>query len=224
MTARNRRKNSTRLLFPAPFPPMMTSGKLEVFLRSNGLESPITCLESRYGRTFEIDIVQLPDIKIDRRESPIDDFRTAWRFKVHLQQQPKTKVVSILIVEDNRAACKLIGRMVALKFPDAVVYSADNGATGVELFVKHAPNVVLTDISMPEMNGFEMANEIQSLKPDTKIIVFTAHSEGDFLPQFKGIGVDTYLSKPLALGELMTAIEECTVSSSSSWNMQNREC
>lgn len=121
---------------------------------------------------------------------------------MRLQQQPKAKV-SILIVEDNRGASKLIGRMVALNFPDAVVYSADNGATGVELFIKHAPDVVLTDISMPEMNGFEMANVIQSIKADTKFIVFTAHCEGDFLPQFKGIGVNEYLLKPLNLDELI---------------------
>ena len=126
---------------------------------------------------------------------------------MHLQQQPKAKV-SILIVEDNRGASKLIGRMVALNFPDAVVYSADNGATGVELFIKHAPDVVLTDISMPEMNGFEMANVIQSIKADTKFIVFTAHCEGDFLPQFKGIGVNEYLLKPLNLDELIMSINK----------------
>ena len=142
---------------------------------------------------------------------------------MHLQQQPKTKV-SILIVEDNRAANKIIGRMVAKEFPDAIVYSADNGATGVELFIEHAPDVVLTDISMPEMNGFDMVNEIQSLKADTKFIVFTAHDEGDFLPQFKGIGVNTYLLKPLDLGELMVAIKECTVSSSSSCGMPDHAC
>ena len=97
--------------------------------------------------------------------------------------------------------------MVTLNFPDAVVYSADNGATGVELFIKHAPDLVLTDISMPGMNGFEMTNKIQSIQADTKFIVFTAHSEGDFLPQFKAIGVDTYLPKPLALDELIMAID-----------------
>ena len=126
---------------------------------------------------------------------------------MHLQQQPKTKV-SILIVEDNRAANKIIGRMVAKEFPDAIVYSADNGATGVELFIEHAPDVVLTDISMPEMNGFEMANVIQSIKADTKFIVFTAHCEGDFLPQFKGIGVNEYLLKPLNLDELIMSINK----------------
>jgi YesN/AraC family two-component response regulator len=155
-----------------------------------------------------MDIVEIQDINTHRHESRIDDSKTARRFKVRLQQ-PATTTVSILIVEDNRTANKLIGRMVALNFPDAVVYSADNGATGVEIFIKHAPDIVLTDISMPEMNGLEMAIEIQSIKADAKFIVFTAHSEGDFLPQFKEIGVDTYLSKPLALDELMMAIDGC---------------
>jgi diguanylate cyclase len=127
---------------------------------------------------------------------------------VGLQQQPKT-AASILIVEDNRAASRLIGRMVALNFPDAVIYSADNGATGIELFVKHDPDIVLTDISMPEMDGFTMVSKIQSIRADTKFIVFTAHCEGEFLPQFKAIGVDTYLLKPLSLDELVMAIDGC---------------
>lgn len=139
-------------------------------------------------------------------------------------QQPTSTAYSILIVEDNRGASKLIGRMVTLNFPDAVVYSADNGTTGVELFIKHAPDVVLTDISMPGMNGFEMANEIQSVQADAKFIVFTAHDEGDFLPQFKGIGVNTYLLKPLDLDELMKAIEEHIVSSSGSCGIPDHEC
>jgi len=153
--------------------------------------------------------VQLQGINTHRQGSTKRQLENGMEGDVGLQQQSNANV-SILIVEDNRAASKLIGRMVALNFPDAVVYSADNGLTGVELFIKHDPDIVLTDISMPEMNGFAMVNEIQSIRPDTKFIVFTAHSEGEFLPRFKAIGVDKYLLKPLSLDELMMAIDGCT--------------
>ena len=117
--------------------------------------------------------------------------------------------ISILIVEDSRGANKIIGRMVSMQFPNAVVYSADNGITGLELFKKHEPEVVLTDINMPEMDGFQMAVEIRSIKIDTKFIVFTAYNDGDLLKQFNEIGVHTYLLKPYDLDELMMAIENC---------------
>ena len=128
-------------------------------------------------------------------------------------QQPKTSF-SILIVEDHRAASNIIVRMVAMQFPDAVVLSAYNGMVGMELFKEHTPDIVVTDIDMPEMDGLQMATEIRSINPDTKLIVFTGCGEGDFLKNFNGIGVDTYLLKPFDLDELLTAIEKCTCQAS----------
>ena len=122
--------------------------------------------------------------------------------------QPKT-TVSILIVEDNRSASQIIARMVAMNFPDAVIYSADNGKTGVELYKTHTPDIVITDIQMPKMDGIEMAIEIKLIKPDFKFIVFTAHGDGNLVEQFNDIGVHTYLLKPLDLNELMGAVGKC---------------
>ena len=121
---------------------------------------------------------------------------------------PKT-AFSVLIVEDNLSACNIICRTVSMRFPFAVIYSADNGITGLELFKKHTPDIVVTDISMPEMNGLEMAAEIQSLTSDTSFIVFTGHSEGDYLKNFNEIGIYHYLLKPLDLAELISTINEC---------------
>lgn len=123
-------------------------------------------------------------------------------------QQTNTPA-SILIVEDNPAAKKIISRMVTMQFPDAAVYLAGDGVIGVELFKKHTPDIVITDINMPGMDGVQMANEIKSLKPDTKFIVFTAYKEEQFLEQFSRIGARTYLMKPFDLEELMVAIGKC---------------
>ena len=127
---------------------------------------------------------------------------------MHLLQQPK-KTVTILIAEDNRSASQIISRMVAMEFPEAVVYSADNGQIGVNLFKKYTPDIVITDIQMPDMDGIEMAIEIKSIKPDLKFIVFTAYSDGEFVEQFNDIGVHAYLLKPLDLNELMAVVGKC---------------
>ena len=116
---------------------------------------------------------------------------------------------SILIVEDDPAACEIAARMIAMQFPEALVHSARDGAAGLELFKRHAPQIVVTDISMPVINGIEMAREIKSLQASTRLIVLTAYNDRNFLEQFREIGFRGYLMKPIDLELLMTAIEEC---------------
>lgn len=60
---------------------------------------------------------------------------------------------SILIVEDDKGASEVVGRIIAKRYPDASVFVAGDGKLGIKLFKKHLPDVVLTDINMPEMNG-----------------------------------------------------------------------
>lgn len=116
---------------------------------------------------------------------------------------------SILVAEDDPAAREISARMIAMQFPEAAVYSARDGAAGLELFKKHAPQIVVTDISMPVKNGIEMAKEIKSLQARTRFIVLTAHSDRSFLDEFGKIGFRAYLMKPIDLDLLMRAIEEC---------------
>ena len=80
---------------------------------------------------------------------------------------------------------------------------------GEELFKKHTPEIVITDISMPLKNGIEMVREIKSIKSDTKFIVLTAHKDKINSAQFTEIGSHIYLFKPIELDSLIIAIEKC---------------
>ena len=53
--------------------------------------------------------------------------------------------------------CGMLCTVIRRKFPDAAIYLAENGRIGVELFKKHTPDIVITDINMPVMDGIEMA-------------------------------------------------------------------
>ncbi len=119
--------------------------------------------------------------------------------------------ISMLIVEDDQVAGDLIARMLAMVFPDAAIYRAADGVSGKELFKEHLPPIVITDVSMPRKDGIEMAREMKSLRPETKIIVLTAYSDAAFLEQFKEIGFHAYLYKPLDLEKLLAALEGCLV-------------
>lgn len=121
----------------------------------------------------------------------------------------RSKKICMLIVEDDRAASDLIRRMIAMQFPELVIYEAEDGVVGEELFHRHAPDIVITDVAMPYKDGIEMAIAIKSSRPGTRLIITSAYNDLFFLEKFKEIGIHCYLLKPLDLSELMTALQEC---------------
>jgi YesN/AraC family two-component response regulator len=116
---------------------------------------------------------------------------------------------SLLIVEDDKAASDVISKMVALKFPKCTVHTAGNGIQGIELFKEWSPDLVLTDINMPVMEGLEMIREISLINANASFIVLTAYFDKITFENFKDLSVCAYLIKPLDLNELLSAIEEC---------------
>jgi len=117
--------------------------------------------------------------------------------------------VSILLAEDEEAILKLLVTILARKFPDAVLYTAVNGRTGLELFKAHLPDIVITDIKMPEMGGVQMVDKIRAIKPDTKFIILTGDPGKSFDSGEKEFEFDHYIMKPVLFGVLFAAIEQC---------------
>jgi YesN/AraC family two-component response regulator len=120
-------------------------------------------------------------------------------------------LISILYVEDDKATLELLTAILADKYPDVALRNAGNGRTGFEIFKKYLPDIVITDINMPELNGVQMTNKIRAIKPDTKFIVLTSdngmatmeHAVG------KGFEIDHYIMKPVDFRVLFAAIESC---------------
>jgi len=117
--------------------------------------------------------------------------------------------LSLLIVEDDNTARDIIVRMSAKEFPDCSIHTAENGVKGVSLYRELAPDIVITDVKMPVMDGIEMARSIRSLNPEAQFIVVTAFSDKNSFETFKDIGVCAYLLKPIDFNELFAAIGLC---------------
>jgi YesN/AraC family two-component response regulator len=116
---------------------------------------------------------------------------------------------SLLLVEDDDTARTVVARIVASKFPECTIYTAENGKIGLELFKKHTPDLVVTDINMPEMDGVEMARHIKAINPDAAYIVLSANGDDMSVDKFKKIGFCAYLVKPLEFKVLFDAIASC---------------
>jgi len=119
------------------------------------------------------------------------------------------RVPSLLIVEDDRVVCEMLATVIQRKFCDATIYRAENGQIGVDLFKEHRPEIVITDINMPVMDGIEMAAAIKELQDDAHFIVMTAYSDQAYFEKFSAIGFCAYLLKPIMLPTLFSAIEKC---------------
>jgi len=114
----------------------------------------------------------------------------------------------ILFVEDDPITRGMINKVICAKFQGVVMLEAENGKVGLEMFNRYKPKIVMTDIAMPILDGLEMAAEIKTLCPDTRIAVLSAF---DYEPQYNQkaneIGVDFFLHKPIKFTQLFSALE-----------------
>ncbi len=88
-----------------------------------------------------------------------------------------------------------------------VVGEAPNGAAGLEMAQELRPDLVISDIRMPKMDGIEMAGKLLEKYPATKVIFLTAYSEFEYARAAVRIGVSDYLLKPFKDGELEGSIQ-----------------
>jgi len=116
------------------------------------------------------------------------------------------KDISILYVEDEPDVRD--GYAKALSRICENVILASNGEEGVSLYKKFKPDIVISDIKMPVMNGLEMIKRIKEINPDTKTILTTAHSESKYMMEAISFHVDGYLLKPVDKNSMIALIEK----------------
>ncbi|HPI21410.1 MAG TPA: ATP-binding protein, partial [Candidatus Kapabacteria bacterium] len=87
------------------------------------------------------------------------------------------------------------------------VLTADDGEQGLEIYIQHQPDIIITDIAMPYLNGIEMSRKIKSINPKAQIILTTAFSDSQFLIQSIEIGVNYYLLKPIQKKQLIDTVK-----------------
>lgn len=113
----------------------------------------------------------------------------------------------ILIVDDDPILRKVLQN--SLEQKGYQVISVDSGQSALRQFNQDVPDIIVSDVSMPEMDGFEFCRQLRS-QPSGKLIPFiflSAKNELDDRIQGHTIGADSYLSKPFEMKELLANIE-----------------
>ncbi len=119
---------------------------------------------------------------------------------------PETDRIKVLYVEDDTGVKEATLHLLKEFF--SKVKTASDGLEGLNLYKKEKPDLIITDIDMPHMSGLEMISRIRERDSDTAIVVFTAHSETEFLIESIKLGVDGYVLKPIDLKQFIQTIKK----------------
>ncbi|MEA1955758.1 MAG: diguanylate cyclase [Campylobacterota bacterium] len=131
------------------------------------------------------------------------------------------KEIKILYVEDEQGIRENTKR--PLKYLCDELLVACNGQEGLELYQQHFPDIVVSDIKMPKMNGIEMCKEIKKINENQHIVFTTAHSESDYFMDAIEMQVDGYILKPIDYDLLEKKIEKIIQEISIKHKVQQQE-
>ncbi len=114
------------------------------------------------------------------------------------------KGLRVLYVEDDDDVRMLLA--IFLRRRVASVVLAEDGVAGLEAFERERPDLVVTDIQMPRMDGLAMSEQLRRLEPAIPIVITTAFEQPSYLLRAIDLGVDKYVTKPVDSDRMQTAL------------------
>jgi CheY-like chemotaxis protein len=114
----------------------------------------------------------------------------------------------VLIVDDDPAARKLARDTLRLSGEEWDIWEADDGRSALNLIRAVKPDVVLLDITMPEVGGLPLCSEIKSdpVMRSTEIVIVSARTESSFIAASMAAGASDYLTKPFQPADLLRRV------------------
>ena len=115
-------------------------------------------------------------------------------------------MTKVLVIEDERYLLEDITEL--LQYTDFEVQGANSGSQGLEVASAYAPDLIICDIMMPDLDGYQVLEQIRNnpQMADTPFIFLTAKADRDSMRYGMDMGADDYLTKPFTSAELLTAI------------------
>jgi len=114
--------------------------------------------------------------------------------------------VRILVVDDFEMFRKLVVELLEKRPELQVVGEASDGLEALQKAVEFRPDLILLDIGLPNLNGIEVARQLRSLVPESKIIFLTQESSADVMQEAFSVGARGYVTKHKLLDDLFAAV------------------
>lgn len=125
-----------------------------------------------------------------------------------LQEKVKRlKKYKLLFVDDEETILSILSKI--FKNLDAKFFIAKDGDEAIDILKNNSDiDFLITDINMPNVNGFELIRQTQEKYKNVKILILSAHSEIAYMKKANSLNVKNYLTKPLEITQLINAIVE----------------
>jgi len=114
--------------------------------------------------------------------------------------------ISLLYVEDEKILRSVYERVLFPRVERLIM--ADHGEDGYQKYVENLPDLVITDIKMPVMNGLDMIRKIRKFNPNARVIIMSAYGESHYFMRAIENGVKSFLLKPVDNDKLLAVISE----------------
>lgn len=114
--------------------------------------------------------------------------------------------ITVLLVEDHHVVRKGISYLLSLEEDIDIVGEAEDGNEGIKMAKELCPDVVIMDITMPNLNGIDAIKKISKSMPETKVMIMTMHTREQYIRQALRDGASGYLLKETTQDELVDAI------------------
>jgi two-component system, NarL family, nitrate/nitrite response regulator NarL len=124
--------------------------------------------------------------------------------------KPKQKPLRVLIADDHRLFAEALEAILTTDERIEVVGQASDGEQAVELARKLDPDLVLMDVSMPVLDGFEATREIRSAGDDVRVLMLTGSNSRADVDRSRAAGASGYVTKDRIASELVATIVEVT--------------
>ena len=113
---------------------------------------------------------------------------------------------SILFVDDENEIRENYVAYLKTKF--STVYEARNGSSGYDVYLKHKPDIIVSDIKMPTMNGIDFIKKVRENDHSTRVVLMTSYMSVDYLKASIELKLTKFLYKPIARDTFKSAIDE----------------
>jgi two-component system, OmpR family, response regulator MprA len=123
------------------------------------------------------------------------------------QAQGKGEIIvrsAILVIDDDEKITSMLRRGLAFEGYD--VYTAQNGAEGLSMMMSADPDLIILDVMMPKVDGFEVCRRLREGGSTVPVLMLTAKDEVENRVKGLDLGADDYLVKPFALEELLARV------------------
>ncbi|GBD11611.1 Transcriptional regulatory protein KdpE [bacterium HR23] len=114
--------------------------------------------------------------------------------------------MKVLVIDDSPEIAEVVSLCFELRWPDTVVLSAPDGPTGLRLLREESPDLVILDVGLPAMDGFQVLRQIRSTS-DVPVIMLTVRDADTDIARALEAGADDYITKPFSHIELMARVQ-----------------